>query len=149
MPGTQTLWNTSHGVDRADFLSNALDVRQVVVGVVGIHIWYALIWQTIVYRSARSPSTDEFSSHHHTTTQQLNQPTNQQSFPIFYHSIKTNTTSMKFSLAIAATMAAATMASPTWGKDWSEKWGEKWGNNKDQSTSSSHRSIIYRSEHHH
>ena len=48
---------------------------------------------------------------------------------------------MKFSLAIAATMAASTMASPVWGKHWSEKWGEKWGNNKDQSTSSSHRSI--------
>jgi hypothetical protein len=48
---------------------------------------------------------------------------------------------MKFSLAIAATMAATTMASPTWGKHWSEKWGEKWGNDKDQSTSSSHRSI--------
>lgn len=48
---------------------------------------------------------------------------------------------MKFSLAVIATMAASTMASPTWGKHWSEKWGEKWGNNKDQSTSSCHRSI--------
>jgi len=48
---------------------------------------------------------------------------------------------MKFSLAIAATMAASTMASPVWGKHWSEKWGEKWGNNKDQSTSSPYRSI--------
>jgi hypothetical protein len=57
-------------------LSNALDVRQVVVGVASIHIWYARIWQIIVYRSVRSSSIDQLFFHHHTTIQQLNQPSN-------------------------------------------------------------------------
>jgi len=132
--GTHILWNWSHGVDRADFLSNALDVGQVAAEVVRIHIWYARIRQIIVYRSARSSSIHCFHSHHHTTTQSINNLTNQQHFqtPI----TQPNSIKMKFSLAIAASMAASTMATPIFGKHWTEKWGHKWGNNKDEGMSS-------------
>lgn len=45
---------------------------------------------------------------------------------------------MKFSLAVAASMAATTMASPIIGDIFGSKhWGNKWGNNKDEGKSSS------------
>jgi hypothetical protein len=35
---------------------------------------------------------------------------------------------MKFTLAVAASMAATTMANPIWGKH----WGQRWGHNKEE-----------------